>query len=69
MLLFLFGLVGSADRRQRRELDEAKRFVASLDAFCREWCIDQAGDDRHQGDGDGYDGWLPVEDRYQEDQP
>ncbi len=52
-------------RRERSELDEARRYVASVDAFCREFCVDQAGDDRHQGDGDGYDGWLADEDRYE----
>ena len=59
----LFGVF--RPRRERSELADARRYVASVDAFCREFCVDQAGDDRHQGDGDGYDGWLAVEDRYE----
>ena len=35
----------------RRELEAAKRFVVSLDSFCREWIIkhpEPSGDDRHE---------------------
>ena len=40
--LALFGLavVGRADRRrQRRQLADAKRFVAEMDRFCAEWLV------------------------------
>ena len=42
-----------AARRRRRDcvdLDQARRFVASIDSFCREWCLEHpepSGDDRH----------------------
>ena len=45
--------------RQRRELEAAKRFVVSLDSFCREWCL---GEDDGRGDDSGYEGFLTEPD-------
>ncbi len=40
-ILAAAGVVRHDRHRQRRELEQARRFVASVTAFCREWCIDQ----------------------------
>ncbi len=46
-------------RRERAEIDEARRFLASLDSFCREWCL---GQDDGPGDDSGYEGFLTEPD-------
>ncbi len=59
-ILIAAGVVRHDRHRQRRELEQSPRFVASLDSFCREWCL---GQDDGRGDDSGYEGFLTKPDR------
>ena len=51
-------------RRERAEIDEARRFLASLDSFCREWCLGQEHNGRGDDQDDGREPWATDPDAW-----